>query len=173
MKKHVVKINPLIDSVVNDTGMLQGFRRFVGNYIVRDIKKEEITLIAQKENLYVFQIEYFGNTITTGSHIDFSNSKSYVSGDINLLEDEEKKKEETETELKIVADENIKDVNDDEQLIYSETKFNLSEREFMKKIIANFTSYKKVIVENKYSVPNTTSLFKRFIVFNSIFILIF
>ena len=61
----------------------------------------------------------------------------------------------------------MKEIPEDVQLISSETKINLSEREFFKKVVSNFTTYNKIIVENKYSVQNASSVLKRFIVFNS------
>jgi len=176
LKEHVSKINPMLDKVMSDPDILPGFKSFNGRYIIKEIKREEIVLISQKDNLYVFSVEYFGNYLSLNENIDFSHSKSYVGGG-SLLEDEEKIKKENSNggginSFNILEEENLKseEIPQDTFVIPSESKLNLSEKEFFKLILPRFVDYKKVVVENKGSVPNSMSLLKRYVILNSNFI---
>jgi hypothetical protein len=82
----VGKLNPLMDNVINDNSILGGHKGFIGKYLIKDIKKEEITIVKQVDNVYLFQIEYFANTVPIGD-VDYAKSKSYVNGSMNILDD--------------------------------------------------------------------------------------
>jgi ubiquitin C-terminal hydrolase len=174
LKEHVSKINPSLEKVMSDPDILPGFKSFIGRFIMKDIKREEIALIAQKDNLFLFSVEYFGNYLSLNENIDYSHSKSYVGGG-SLLEDEEKiKKENNDGEINsnnILEEENLKseEIPEDTYVIPAESKLNLSEKEFFKIILPRFTDYKKVVVENKGSVPNSMSLLRRYVILNSNF----
>lgn len=161
----VDKINPIMDNIMTDDNILNGYRGFVGKYLIKDIKREEISLKKHIDNVFLFQIDYYTNTIE-GDNIDYKLSKSYVSGSMNLLEDDDITTKSDE-HLTINDDENIKTLTDDEALIDATHKLNLSEREFFKKISPSFNKYKKIIVENKYSIPGSTHTIRRYVVYNS------
>lgn len=174
--KDIVNIlNPIMDTVLSNDTILNNHKGFIGKFLIKDIKKEEITLIRQIDNIYIFQIEYFTNTVSINEVIDFTNSKSYVTGSMNLLDDNENvqkmmKEKDEKLEMSNVIEETMKDIPIDTLLLNDHNKINVTEREFYKKLIVNFTQYKKVVVENKYSVMNNNPTLKRFVVLNSIYI---
>ena len=167
MKQYVSQINPILDKVMSDTNILPGFRGFMGKYLIKDLKREEITLIAHKDNVYLFELDYFGNFLTLDEQIDYSQSKSYVvGGSMNLLEEDDEKVAKEAQDKIIDESENLSEVAENEQLVSADLKLGMTEKEFFTKILANFTMYKKIIVENRYSVPEYRSLMKRYVIFN-------
>jgi hypothetical protein len=86
----VNKINPLMDNVINDNTILSGHNGFIGKYLIKDIKREEITLLKQIDNIYLFEIEYFANTIPLNQETNYTKSKSYINGSYNILDDKVK-----------------------------------------------------------------------------------
>jgi hypothetical protein len=74
MKQYVSQINPILDKVMNDPNILPGFRGFMGKYLVKDLKREVITLISNKDNVYL-QHQFTQFTFLNKNSIGMSSKK--------------------------------------------------------------------------------------------------
>jgi hypothetical protein len=155
LKQIVEKINPKLTTVVNDKNILKGFRGFPNKYLINEIKREEISLILQSDNLYIFKIEYFSNVIPFSKDLKFNKSASSYSGGFDV---DDKTIDETQN------------VSGEENTIYYDLSERITnEREFFKKILISLSNEKKIIVQNKYHVENlsSTPTLIRYVAFNS------
>jgi ubiquitin carboxyl-terminal hydrolase 34 len=162
LKGIVEKINKILPDVSNNPDILPGFKGFVGKYLHKDIKKEEIQLIHKSDSLYIIRCDYWTNTIQYSKDLDFTTSRasySYSPSKVDgskTLDPEFKGNSQT----------------DDHVIIDMNEKMN-NEREWFRRIIASLESGKKVTTYNKYEIEGATKTLIRFIAFNSIFIIIF
>lgn len=90
----MAKLNPIIDEKLNivlkEPNVLPEFVGFgKRNYLHGDIQQEIVSLIFTSENLYLYKIEYITSISEFSSHMDFTKSKSYVSG-TSILEEDKK-----------------------------------------------------------------------------------
>ena len=88
----MAKLNPMIEERLNtamkESNLLHEFAGFgKRNYIHGDIQQEIVSLIFTSENLYLYKIEYITSIMDFSSNLDFSKSRSYVSGTSILYED--------------------------------------------------------------------------------------
>ena len=160
LEKIASSINTKLSQIFYDNLILHSFRGFIDinqKYMIMNVQSEEISIVANKDNVYLFQIEYYTTIEKLGQNtqIDFSLSKSNEYGD----EDENKQKinpdysKYTETENSVIIDQ--------ENKIYSE-------KDFFKSILVHFTKGKNVIVKSTNKVESEVySILIRYVVFNS------
>ena len=161
LKRIVEKLNPLLTSVLNDKSLLKGFKSFGNRYLPYEVKREEVSLLMQGENLFIVKIEYFTNVIPFGKNIDWKKSATcYASTQESINSGYNYYKDRV-----VEESQNIKP--DDTTIVYDMADRPNNEREFLKKLLPALSQNKKVVVQNKYAIENVHSTLIRFVVFNS------
>jgi hypothetical protein len=153
-------ITPDIDKILlsfeENKSILKDFPGFANNYLIKDIKREEIKLISTGDNLYIIKFEYFGNYIPITKDIDFSESGSNYSSGMGSS---------VTTDPEVEEAQNIKSSE-------STTVFEIQDRpnrdkELIKRILPYLSMGKKIIIQNPKYIENPTSLLVRYVVYNS------
>ena len=161
LEKLAQSINNKLTDIFYNNSILHSFKGFIDinqKYLIMDIYSEEITQVRHKDNVYLFQIEYYTtiDRLDENSNLEFNDSKS------NYYSEEEK-------EDKIKAEEFNK-FSENENTVFIDQAYKINdEKEFFKNILVHFTQGKKVVViaKNKSSNAQVYSTFIRFVVFNS------
>jgi hypothetical protein len=161
LEKVANSINQKLSEIYYNDSILYSFRGFIdinNKYLIMDIISENISLVAHKDNVYLFQIEYF----TTVEKIDQNTVLDMTLSKSNDYEDEEEKEE------KIKSEDYNNFIENESSVIIQQANKIPDEREFFRQILVHFTQGKKVIVQAKKKTesPSYATLI-RFVVFNS------
>jgi hypothetical protein len=153
-------INNKLSSIFYDNEILHSFKGFIDinqKYLITDVVREEITLVSQKDNVYLLQIEYF----TTVEKVDENLSLDYGLSKSNDYGEEEK-------EEKIKAEDYNKFTENETSVMIDQVYKIPDEKEFFKHILVHFTQGKKVIVKaQKATEAPVYPTFIRYVVLNS------
>lgn len=155
----VSKINSQIGSVLSNPEIIPSLRDFVGRYLPGDIKREEITLVHQIDNMYIIKIEYFTTVVPINRDLKFDDSFSYHN---MRMENRQKTLEDIDES---------QNLNEDENTIVMDSKSRPAvDREFFKKILISLSANKKIIVQDVNRKENFYSTVIRLVAFNSKFL---
>lgn len=153
-------INNKLSTIFYDNEILHSFRGFIDinqKYLIMDVISEEISLVGQKDNVYLLQIEYF----TTVEKLDENTSLDYATSKSNDYAEEEK-------EEKVKAEEYNKFTENETSVIIDQAYKISDEKEFFKHILVHFTQGKKVIVKAQKSTESPVyATMIRYVVLNS------
>ena len=146
LEKLAQSINNKLTDIFYNNSILHSFKGFIDinqKYLIMDIYSEEITQVRHKDNVYLFQIEYYTtiDRLDENSNLEFNDSKS------NYYSEEEK-------EDKIKAEEFNK-FSENENTVFIDQAYKINdEKEFFKNILVHFTQGKKVVVIAKNKSSN-------------------
>ena len=180
------EIKELSELIAAKEEIVKDIKTFNGDFIMKDIKRIEFKMIHSDEDsgVYVMQCEYFANSLplkgTIRKGIDISGSKNKEIFSFNNVEEEGN----------VVEEENVHLTPEEEKttVVLESNKISAPiVAEYMKNIVnillnknnailpadsAVITEtppmIRKVIVENKFTVPNAKSVYKELIAFNLI-----
>ncbi len=74
------EINEKSAKVLTDKTILPQFSNYMNRYLAGDIKREEYKILYSLDNLHLVQVEYFTAVIDYHKDLDWSQSRSFVSG---------------------------------------------------------------------------------------------
>lgn len=174
----IKKISDLIESKANTNFTFDNFNGFGNKYLIHDIKRITYELIftqlkGKNNGIYVFFCDYCANIINlpdknSRTNIDYSKSKSksiFMFANTSSNDDDEGLNI-VEEENTVLNEENTKDT----LLIQSDPKDAnmIPERKILNVFLSgDNANIKKVIVENKYSIPNAKSVFRNILIHNT------
>ena len=145
-----------------DQSILPNYNIYMGSYYHHDIKREEIKLLANKDNLFLFQFEYFTSTVDNSDEVDFSKSKQNKSKTLELNEESIKNEEEAADKQNIITSDNL--------LVDEMTNRPVHEKEILIKNMSNLVKGIKVVFQDSNFVDSHKSTLLRYVLFNSKFL---
>lgn len=78
MKEIVSKIKSEMIPLLDDSDILEGFSGFFSSQIPEHVKKEEYTLLYEKDGIVVLRIDYFTTIVEYSNTLDFKDSISFI-----------------------------------------------------------------------------------------------
>ena len=144
---------------MNDNSILPNHTVYMGRYYHHNIKREEITLLNSKDNIFLFQFEYFTSTIRIEDNVDFSKSKAqYSNNDQQSTTQSSMNENETDNQ-------NLK--SDEYTIVESFMDRPNKEKELIIIYMSHFVKGIKLVYQNNVHVDNPKSSFVRYVIFNS------
>ena len=149
----VLEINKILKSVLSNHNILNNMTQLSANYLPGEVKREEVSVISNQDDLLILKQEYFTTSVSINENTKY-NPRNNIYGSIYQDEDDFKEIDESDN------------MGSGNNIIVIDSKQRGNDANFYNKVLNLLKSGKKIVVENKYKVENYFSTVIRYVAIN-------